>query len=232
MSVHLIREIQKLQKSVLSLGAMVEEALQSAVTALEERDVEIAESVVSGDRQIDLVELDVEEECLSILALHQPVAHDLRYVVAVMKINRDLERIGDLAANFASCAAALAAEPEIRIDGLRIREMAYTTQEMLKNTLDAFVNLDDPLAQRVRVTDDRIDEIHRNMYAKIEAYMRDHPDQISACVRLLVAARHLERMADHAVNIAKDVMYLVGGEIVRHRGKRSDGDQPLIAEAV
>jgi phosphate transport system protein len=221
MSVHLARQIDKLKKMILQLGAMVEEALRHATEAVERRDPELAARVIAGDRDIDLSEIDVEEECLATLALHQPVAGDLRYVVAILKINRELERIADLAASMAEQAAALAEAPPIDIGEFRLGDMARQTQIMLKQSLDALVQMDVALAQKVRDTDDEVDAIYRGMYPLVERKIREDPQQIDALIRVLSLARQIERLADHAVNIAKDVIYLATGQIVRHSGARA-----------
>jgi len=138
MSIHLIREVRKVQKFILNEGAMVEEAVRQAVTALERRDPDLAEQVIAGDKQIDLMELEVEEVCLALLALHQPVAHDLRYVVASLKINHDLERIGDLAVGVAKHAVALSGEPALPIERFGLSDMMGRVQEMIKQALHGY----------------------------------------------------------------------------------------------
>lgn len=222
MSVHLIREIRKIQKYILNLGAMVEDAMRTAVMAMEDRDPNLAEQVIAGDKQIDLMEIEVEEACLAALALNQPVAHDLRYVIASLKINHNLERVGDLAASIAKQALALSNEPALPIREFGISEMMKAVQAMLKDALDAYVKLDEALAVAVRKADDRVDDLHRDMYAQLEQRMRGDPDRIDSYVRLLNTARQLERAADHTCNIAKDVIYMIRGEIVRHQGKQKD----------
>jgi len=219
MSVHFHRQLEKLKRLILSVGAMVEESVAGAVRSIETRDVELAESVIDGDENVDLKEIEVEEECLATLALHTPVAHDLRFVVAVLKINNDLERIGDLARSIANQSVHLAGVSPMReFEQFGVYEMARLAQSMLKQSLDALVELDVDLAKVVRKTDDEVDERHKAVYAYVERRVMEAPDQISRMVRLLTIARSLERVADHAVNIAKDVIYLVEGKIVRHRG--------------
>ena len=205
---------------------MVEDAVRGAVRAVEKRDVALAQAVIAGDRAIDLKELEIEEECLTILALHQPVAQDLRFVVAVLKANHDLERIGDLAKNIAEQAAALADEPPVDLAAFELYELDRLAQTVLKQALDALVNGDADLARQARRTDDQVDRIHRRMYDKVEQRMRQDPDRIRSLTRVLTTVRQLERLADHAVNIAKDVIYLVEGKIARHNRKRrpTDGD--------
>lgn len=210
------REIDRLKKKILYMGAQVEESVDKAVDALVRRDVKAAEEVVGSDEGMDHLEVEIEEECLKILALHQPVAIDLRYVIAVLKINNDLERIGDLAVNIAERAVYLSTHAPIDLP-LDFRGMVELTQLMLKRSLDALVNLDTKLARLVRASDDEVDEVNRQMYRLLEDYMRDHPDRVPETLHPLSATRHLERIADQATNIAEDVIYMVEGEIVRHK---------------
>jgi phosphate transport system protein len=218
MSKHLEREIERLKKHILSLGAVVEESVQRAVRAISERDGTLAQRVIEEDVSTDQMEVEVEEECLKILALHQPVAIDLRFIVAVLKINNDLERIGDLAVNIAERAAFLASRNH---DGLvtlfDFEEMAAKTQAMLKLSLDALVNVDAGLARYVCAADDEVDAMNRQMYHQVEDAIRAHPEQMDALIHMLSISRHLERIADHATNIAEDVIYMIEGVIVRHR---------------
>lgn len=221
MSVLLNKQIEKIKRMVLAQGALVEQALRRAVVAVEERDSELAAQVVGQDMQIDLAEIDIEEECLATLALHQPVAHDLRFIVSVLKINSDLERIGDLAGNMAEQGAALAGMPPIDMAQFGILDMARQAQLMVKQALDALVAVDADLASKVREMDDRVDARHRAVYSIVEQNIRDDIDSIPQLIRIQITARHIERIADHAVNIAKDVIYLARGEIVRHRRARA-----------
>jgi phosphate transport system protein len=221
MSVLLNKQIEKIKRMILAQGALVEQALQRAVRAVEERDAELAAQVVSQDMQIDLSEIDIEEECLATLALHQPVAHDLRFIVSVLKINSDLERIGDLAANMAEQGAALTGLPPIEIGPFGILDMAHQAQVMVKQALDALVSVDADLAGKVREMDDKVDTRHRAIYHIVEEHIRENIDALPQLIRIQITARHIERIADHAVNIAKDVIYLARGEIVRHRRARA-----------
>jgi phosphate transport system protein len=213
---HLRREIENLKKKILALGARVEEAVQKATLSIEERDRDIAIQVIEDDYQIDHTEVDIEEDCLKILALHQPVAIDLRFIVAVLKINNDLERIGDLAVNIAERSEFLATREPVAVS-LDFVTMADKAQLMLKKSLDALVNLSVETAQQVRSSDDEIDAINRRMYLKVQEALRARPDQIESLVHLLSVSRHLERIADHATNIAEDVIYMIEGQIVRHQ---------------
>jgi len=175
----------------------------------------LAARVIEQDRQIDRMEIDVEEECLKILALHQPVAIDLRFIVAVLKINNDLERIGDLAANIAQRAAFLSQRDRISIP-FDFAGMAAKTQAMLRDALNALVEMDAEVALGVCARDDEVDEIDRQMYSQVEAAILQHPEYIDSLINLLGVSRQLERIADHATNIAEDVIYMIKGEIVRH----------------
>lgn len=201
---------------------MVEQALRRAIRSMRERDPELARYVIEEDRQIDQEEVNVEEECLGLLALHHPVAHDLRYVVAVLKINKELERIGDLAANIAEQALAMTEEapvPDHAVD--LIMGMAQRTQVMVKKSINALVDVDANLATEVRRSDDDVDRMLAETYELVEAGIRENVDRLTQFVRLLNIARHLERIADHGVNIAKEVLYISSGEIVRHRRART-----------
>jgi phosphate transport system protein len=215
MSVHLQREIERVKKGILALCAIVEDQVQMAVRALLERDVELARAVEERDRDIDHREVEVEEECLKILALHQPVAIDLRFIVAAMKINNDLERIGDLAVNIARKAVSFVEETqmEIRFD---IAGMWDKTQAMLRDSLDALVNMDAALAADVCRRDDEVDRIKHDIRVGAEEAIRCQPDEVRPLMRLLAVSRNLERIADCATNIAEDVIYMSEGRIIRH----------------
>jgi phosphate transport system protein len=217
--IHLERQIEKVKKQLLTLGTAVEESLHDAIQAIQDRDVELADKVIDHDRKIDEQEIDVEEECLHALALHQPVAHDLRFLVSVLKINSDLERIGDLAVHIAEQAKFLAHEGRVDRWPYDLTGMSYKVEWMLRTSLDALVNLDTKKASRVREMDDEVDDIHRGMYNTVTEHMRSQPDQVEQMIHLLNISRQLERTADHACNISKDVLYLVEGEIVRHKRK-------------
>lgn len=223
MTVHFAFEIEKLKKMILGLGAQVENNLNRAVLSMVRKDTELADQVIELDALIDRLEVDVEEECLKILALHQPVAIDLRFIVACLKINNDLERIGDLAVNVAERAKLLAKKKDIPSIALDLAGMADKTQIMVRRSLDALVNMDSKLAASVRTSDDEVDELNRFVYRQVKQGLREHPENISALLHLLLSARQLERIADHATNIAKDVIYMVEGKIVRHRARVDEG---------
>jgi phosphate transport system protein len=217
-SKHLHREVDKLKKQLLSLSALVEEAVQRAARSVQERDPQLAKWVIDIDFAIDQREVEIEEECLKTLALHQPVAHDLRFIISVLKINGELERIGDATVNIAERAQYLATveRVDVSFDFGRMSEIA---QDMLRRSIDALVNLDAGLAYEVIATDDKVDELNREMYELVEDACRQDPEQIRTLTHVLGISRHLERIGDHASNIAEDVIYLVKGEIVRHRSE-------------
>jgi len=216
MTVHMKNEIDKLKKKILAFCVQVEEQLWHAVKAIKERDRDLARQVIDRDTSIDKQEVNIEEECLKILALYQPVAIDLRFIVTVLKINNDLERIGDLAVNVAERAVFLSDQPKIDIS-IDLLEMAHAAQSMLKRSLDALVNHDAKLAYQVCTSDDAVDQMNRQMYLKVQEAILENPGQISALIHLLSVSRHLERIADHATNIAEDVIYMIEGQIIRHK---------------
>ncbi|MGA2324049.1 MAG: phosphate signaling complex protein PhoU [Sedimentisphaerales bacterium] len=216
MPVHLQREIENLKKKLLTLSAKVEATVREATLSIENRDYDLAQKIIQNDPRIDSMEVGVEEDCLKILALHQPVAIDLRFIVAVLKINNDLERIGDLAVNIAERSAFLSKHPPVGFP-LGLVEMVDKVQEMLKHSLDALIGLSPGLAQEVCASDDAVDAMNRQMYIKIQDAIRTNPEQLESLIHLLSVSRHLERIADHATNIAEDVIYMVEGQIARHR---------------
>ena len=216
MPVRLQKELQKLKKRILSLGAMVEERVRMAIKAVETRDEKLAKRIIEMDREIDEIEVEIEEECLKILALHQPVAVDLRFIAAVIKINNDLERIGDQAVNIAERVVSIARRPQVTVP-FDYKLMAEKTETMLKESLDALVNLDADLAHKVCLKDDEVDDINREIYDKVKEAIRSHPDRVGYMINLLLVSRHLERIADLTTNIAEEVIYLIEGEISRHR---------------
>jgi len=218
MSAHLQREIEKLKKKILALSAVVEESVRRSIRSVEERDSALAERVIKTDVEIDQSEIDVEEECLKILALHQPVAIDLRFIVAVLKINNDLERIGDMATNIAERALFFNTQNQFEIP-FGLRGMAEKAQAMLRHALDALVNLNSMLALAVCAADDEVDDLFRAMFDQVVAEIQKNPGDAEALINLLSVSRYLERIADHATNIAEDVIYMIEGAIVRHGAK-------------
>ena len=216
MSAHLKKEIDNLKKELLTLCGMVEDSFWHAVKSLKNRNIEIAKKIIDSDIKIDQMEVKVEETCLKILALHQPVAIDLRFIITALKINNDLERIGDLAVNIAEHSQFLSAQEPIDMF-FDFETMAEKTQAMVKKSLDALVNIDCDLARQVCQDDDEIDAINRQMYDQVKGQIKQAPERIETLIHMLSVSRHLERIADHATNIAEDVIYMVEGEIVRHK---------------
>jgi phosphate transport system protein len=216
MSVHLQREIEKLKKRLLSLCAIVDQRVQLAIRALVDRDPELAREVRRGDAEVDRREVEIEEECLKVLALYQPVAVDLRFIVAALKINNDLERIGDLAVNIARKARTFSTQPPTEIP-FDLLGMSEKTQAMLRDSLDSLVECDASLAANVCARDSEINQMKRCARRHVEQAIPDQPERAKALMRLLAVTRNLERIADLATNIAEDVIYMIDGDIVRHK---------------
>lgn len=215
MSVHLQREIEKIKRSVLSLCAIVEDQVQMAVRALLERDEQMARAVAHRDAEIDQREVEIEEECLKTLALHQPVAVDLRLIISALKINGVLEHIGDLAVNITNKTLGLLDEPTIEIP-FDLAGMSEKTQLMLRDSLDSLVNMDAELAADVVRRDDEVDRMKHDNRVLIESMIAENPSRTVPLLRLMAVSRNLERIADCATNIAEDVIYITEGRIVRH----------------
>jgi phosphate transport system protein len=215
MSKHLERELEHLQRDLLALAASTEEAIHKAIRALQQRNLPLAREVIAGDDRIDQEENQVEEECLKLLALHQPVARDLRRITAAMMINIDLERMGDLAEEIAERSIALSRGPSLAVPP-KLQVMTDLTTTMVRQSLDSFVDLDTRLARTVCRLDDEVDRLNVEIIDELIQSMRNQPELVEPGLSLFSAVRHLERIADHATNIAEDVIYLVEGEIVRH----------------
>jgi len=228
MGKHLTRDLDDLQRRVTGMAARVEDAIFSAVRALQGRDPRLAREVVAGDAAIDALENGIYEECLKIQALHQPVAIDLRQIATTFMVTTDLERMGDLAVDIAERVDALAGLPDLFAPGGpapaagpamadKLQRMTDAATGMVRESLDAFVNMDSRQARRVIRTDDEVDRYHAEIIADLIARMRSDVAAVEPGLSLFSAVRHLERIADHATNIAEDVVYLVDGEVVRHR---------------
>ena len=196
---------------------MVETAINNAILALNDRRPELADQVISEESQIDEREVLIEEECLKILALHQPVAMDLRFIVVVLKVNNDLERMGDIAANVAQRALFLCSEEPIPSPAEFTEIMSTDIRTMVRNSLDAMVKLDVELARSVIAMDNQVDDINRQMYVEFQSMVENDPSTIKRALGLLSTSRYLERIADLATNIAEDVIFMVEGEVIRHQ---------------
>jgi phosphate transport system protein len=218
MSIHLTRDLETLHQHIMSMCAVVEEVVHKAVDELGRPDVAVSQQLMDRDDEVDHWDVRIEEECLKILALHQPVANNLRRVTAVLKIAWELERVADVAVNIAERAAGLAGEPEIQVPE-KLHHMAQMALDMLRLSLDAFVAQDSRLARDVCRQDDIVDSLNREIIEELLEIMKRSPDKVLPAMQLFSASRHIERVADHATNIAEDVVYLVEGEIIRHRAE-------------
>ena len=217
MSLHLQRDLDELKRDVLHLGSLVETALGNASFVLRDRRVKLAQAVYAGESVINEKEVQIEESCLKILALHQPVAIDLRFIVVVLKVNNDLERIGDLAENLTARAVYLAEREPMPEPMATINAMFVTIRSMLKDSLDSLVKLDVDLARKVIEQDDGVDQINRQMYDDFRQMMARDASMIEQATSWLSCSRYLERIADLATNISEDVVFMVEGEVVRHQ---------------
>ena len=209
----------RLHTKLLVMGELVEVSLSRSVRALTERDRTLAEQVVQDEQKIDQLEIEIDDMAICLLALHQPVARDLRFITAALKINTDLERIGDLAVTIARRAMALIPEDEISVVSRDVQFMAALAISMLSRSLTAFLNRDSELAQAVLQSDDDVDLLRDKTNHELIEIMHREPEKVRTGVDLLFVTRNLERIADHATNIAEDVVFLVSGVDVRHQSK-------------
>ncbi|MDF7824705.1 phosphate signaling complex protein PhoU [Pontiellaceae bacterium B12227] len=217
MAKHLEKELERLKKLIYTLSARVDENLELAVKSFQECDIELARKVIEDDTSIDDLELEVEEECLKALALYQPVAIDLRFIIGVMKMTSDLERIGDLAADIAKNGILInqSAKPKIPLD---LHQMTYLVKTIVRKSLDSLINIDSYLAREVIKDDLEIDSMKAEMKDEIVQALQREPEHAESLITLLAITHRLERIGDHASNIAEDVIYMVEAEIVRHQG--------------
>jgi phosphate transport system protein len=222
METYFQQDLEKLKGNLLVMATWVEEAINNAVQSLVRRDSVLSQKVYEAEDKINTMDIAINIECLNLLALRQPMAADLRFITSVMKIITDLERMGDQAVNIAERAISLNREPQIKryID---IPRMAEIAQSMVKDVLDAFVNRDAKLARSVCERDDQVDGLNERVVKELLAYMMSDTDTISQQVQLLIVARCLERIADHATNIAEDVIFMVDGLVIKHRADTKKG---------
>lgn len=217
MTTHLQRAIDQIMKQLISLSANVEDSVKHSIEALQENNPQMAKAVYDGDQEIDKRELVIEEECLKIFALYQPVARDLRYLVAILKINNDLERIGDLANHIAYHVMQILAEPIlIKPTRLDIIEIYQKVRNMFKKSLDLIVNLNIDTAYEILKADDEVDQMQRSFEKNLIEVIKNDPQDTEVYINYIDIARNLERIADHATNIAEDIIYLIKGDIIRH----------------
>lgn len=216
MAIHLQRELDKLKRRVLSLGAQVEERVRMAAEAIDSQDLSEAEQIIRSDYLIDQEEVEIEEECLKILALHQPVAVDLRFLAATIKINSDLERIADEAVNIAHRLKEMIKHRNGCTIQYDYSKLIQDAQSMLRKSLDSLVNLDVDVAFKVLILDDAVDAENRRIYESVTTDMKSNCGFEEYLMNNYLISRHIERIADHATNIAEEVIYLIEGEIIRH----------------
>jgi len=218
---HFQEELDVLKSRLLEMGGLAEQRVRRAVQGLAEREHELIESVLVGDEPINALQLEIDDRCLKLLALHQPMATDLRAVMAAVKINTDLERVGDLAVNIAEAAKRYAMHPPVKklID---IPKMADIAQAMLRDALDSYVKRDMALARQVLHQDDSLDALKTQIFRELLSFMLKDPSTIEAALDLILVSRHLERIGDHATNVAEDVIFMVSARDVRHNAPEPD----------
>lgn len=214
---HFQEQLELLKERLLVMGGLAEERVRAVVDALVDRNVEVVDEVQSGDEPINQLHIEVDSRCFKLLALHQPMAKDLRAIVAAVKINTDLERVGDLAVNIAEAVRRYLLHPPVK-QLIDIPRMADIAQQMLRDSLDSFVRKDTDLAQAVLNEDDKLDALKTQVFRELLTYMLQDPATIEPALDLILVSRHLERIGDHATNIAEDVIFMVSARDVRHHG--------------
>jgi len=212
---HFHEELEALKQTLLAMGGLVEDQIRRVMKALLERDDVMAQEVIERDRQVNTYDVEVDEQCVSLLALYQPAAGDLRFITTAMKIVTDLERIGDQAVNIAQRVLELNREPQLK-PYIDLPRMAEQAQRMVKESLDAFVARDTALARQVCGEDSEVDLLKEQIFRELLTFMMEDPRSIPRAIRLILISRCMERVADHATNIAEMVIYLVEGKMVRH----------------
>lgn len=217
MNEHLHRDLEELKKEVLLLGVLVESSINKAMIALNSKREDLADSVMEEGSIIDEKEVFIEESCLKILALHQPVAVDLRFIISILKVNNDLERMGDFAENIAERAKFLSTQESIPLPKEFTETMSDQISKMIRMALDSLVNLDVTQAKEVIEMDDVVDTINRNMYSELQNLMMADSSTVERAVQYLSSSRYMERIGDLATNIAEDVIFMVDGDVVRHK---------------
>jgi phosphate transport system protein len=224
METHFQQELTKLKEQLLKMGGLAERAISNAIEALVKRDTPLAEKTIGEDEKINKMELVIDEWCLKLLALHQPLAADLRFITSAMRINVELERIGDLAVNIAERVVSLNQEPQLK-PYIDIPRMAETTKNMVKDVLDAFVNGDADLARGVCQRDDQVDALNDQVFRELITYMLADPKTITRAVHLIIVSRYLERIADHATNIAEGVIFMVKALVIKHHADAKEEEK-------
>jgi phosphate transport system protein len=224
METHFQQELAKLKEQLLKMGGLAERAISNAIDALVKRDTPLAEKTIGEDEKINKMELVIDEWCLKLLALHQPLAADLRFITSAMRINVELERIGDLAVNIAERVLSLNQEPQLK-PYIDIPRMAEITKNMVKDVLDAFVNGDADLARGVCQRDDQVDALNDQVFRELITYMLADPKTITRAVHLIIVSRYLERIADHATNIAEGVIFMVKALVIKHHADAQEAEK-------
>lgn len=220
---HFDQELQDLKDSLLAMGGRAEAVIQKSVESLKRRDPKLADEVITDDRVIDRIEIEIDEGCVSLLALRQPMAVDLRFITGVLKISNDLERVGDHAVNIAGCSKRLALEPPLKplVD---IPRMADLASGMLREALDAFVRHDAAAARSIGSRDDEVDILNQQLFRELVSYMIEDPHTITRAMELILVARNLERVADLATNVAEEVVFITEARIIKHHADERVGN--------
>ena len=216
MTIHLQRDLESLRKDVLHLGSLVQGSTKASIDFLNSKKAQQLDEVAQLERRINELEVDIEEHCLKILALHQPVAIDLRFIVVVMKVNNDLERMGDQAVNIAHRVQALIGEPDLGLE-LPLNQMTDTIQQMVTLSLEALVNQDATIARRVVEMDDEVDDLHSENYAALRRLVENNPQRVGSAMSMATVSSNLERIGDLCTNIAEEVIFMVEGKVIRHQ---------------
>ena len=212
---HFDDELKDLNAKLLRMGGLVEDQIQGALRALVERDSDLAREIIENDHRVNTLDVEVDEDCLRLLALQQPAARDLRFITTAMKISTELERMSDLAENICERALELNEEPQLK-PYIDIPRMATWALQMVREALDAFVGSDVPLARKVCADDDFVDDLTEQLFRELLSFMLEDPQTTSRAIRITFIAKYLERIADHATNVAELVVYMVEGKIIRH----------------
>lgn len=208
-------DLKKLRDDILSMGGLVEDQIQKAVSSLVDRDSKLAESIIERDKEVNTLDVEIDDLCIRLLALHQPAARDLRFITTALKITTDLERIGDMAVNICERALELNGEPQLK-PYIDIPRMAQITQRMIRESLDAFVREDTDLALKVCKDDQGVDDLNSQIFRETISFMIEDPHTINRAMKITFVSKYLERIADHATNIAEMVIFLVKGKSIRH----------------
>ena len=219
MSKHLQNELDQLNRDLLYIASLVKENVRKSMVSFYERRTELAEEVIEGDEKIDQKEVQVEEECLKLLALHQPVAQDLRFIAVVMKVNNDLERMGDSAVGIARRAIHILKEVPCKVPE-ELKTMTERAIQMVDDSLDAFIRKDAGAARAISGRDDEVDQLHKSILKQLQKSMEEDPKTIPSALDVFTITRRIERIADYATNVCEDIIYMVEGNIVRHYLKK------------